>query len=50
MELLKMYEDYVGIEDGIDPKAPAEAKEAYEKALKRGQKKKELWEKGIKLD
>jgi hypothetical protein len=49
-ELLKLYEDYVGIKDGLDSKAPPEAIAAYKEALKRGQRKKELWEKGIKLD
>lgn len=49
-ELLDLYIDFVSLGDGIAPEAPDEAKAAYNEALKRGQKKLELWKKGIRLD
>lgn len=48
-ELLDLYIDFVGLGEGIKPEAPEEAKAAYNEALKRGQKKLELWKKGIRL-
>ena len=48
LELLNIYEDYVK-DFEIDQNAPEEAKKAFEVAKARGQKKKELWKKGIIL-
>ncbi len=48
LELLNIYEDYV-TDFQIDPDAPEEAKKAFEVAKARGQKKKELWNKGTIL-
>lgn len=44
LELLNIYEKYVH-DFKIDPNAPKEAKQAFNEAMKRGQYKKELWEK-----
>ena len=48
LELLNIYEDYVN-DFQIDPDAPEEAKKAFEEAKVRGEKKRELWNKGIIL-
>ena len=48
IDLLDLYKDYVH-DFKIDPKAPEEAKKAFEIAKARGQQKKELWNKGIIL-
>lgn len=48
-ELLKFYKGYVHNCE-IDPDAPEEAKKAFEIAKARGQKKLELWKKGIRID
>lgn len=48
LELLNIYEDYVN-DFKIDPDAPEEAKKAFEVAKARGQKKKEMWNKGTIL-
>ncbi|MBR5007857.1 MAG: hypothetical protein IKY09_02650 [Methanocorpusculum sp.] len=47
--LLDYYEDYVH-DSKIDPNAPEIAKKAFEIAKARGQKKSELWNRGIRID
>ena len=44
MELYRFYKGYIH-DFKIDPNAPEDAKKAYNEAVKRGQYKKELWEK-----
>ena len=46
LELLNIYEPYLH-DFQIDPKAPEEAKKAFDVAISRGRKKRELWDKGI---
>lgn len=48
-ELVKYYINYVH-DFQIDPNAPEEAKKAFAVAKQRGQKKLELWKKGIRID
>lgn len=48
LELLDIYEDYVH-DFKIDKDAPEEARKAFNVAMKRGKKKRELWDKGIIL-